>query len=45
MKHQALFSSKDKTKNNKSVVCCNFASRLRVKLDYNIKFSVAKLRV
>ena len=25
MKHQALFSSKDKSKNNKSVVCCNFA--------------------
>ena len=25
MKHQALFSSKDKSKNNKSVVRCNFA--------------------
>ena len=25
MKHQALLSSKDKCKNNKSVVCCNFA--------------------
>ena len=25
MKHQSLFSSKDKSKNNKSVVCCNFA--------------------
>ena len=24
-KHQALFSSKDKSKKNKSVVCCNFA--------------------
>ena len=28
MKHQALFSSKDKNKNNKSVVCCNFAWRV-----------------
>ena len=26
MKHQALFSSKDKSKKNKSVICCNFAS-------------------
>ena len=25
MKHQALFSSKDISKNNKNVVCCNFA--------------------
>ena len=25
MKHQALFSSKDRSKRNKSVVCCNFA--------------------
>ena len=25
MKHQALFSSKDKSKKNKSVICCNFA--------------------
>ena len=25
MKHQALFSLKDKSKNNKSVVCCSFA--------------------
>ena len=24
MKHQALFSSKDESKNDKSVVCCNF---------------------
>ena len=30
MKHQALFSSKDKNKNNNNVVCCNFAWRLRV---------------
>ena len=28
MKHQALFSSKDKSK-NKSVVCCNFAWRFK----------------
>ena len=27
MKHQALFSSKDKSKNNESVDCCNFAWR------------------
>ena len=32
MKHQALFSLKDKSKNNKSVVCCNFAWRFKVKL-------------
>ena len=25
MKHQALFSSKDKSKQNKNVVCCNFS--------------------
>ena len=25
MKHQALFSSKDKSQKNKSVVCCSFA--------------------
>ena len=24
MKHQTLFSSKDKSKKNKAVVCCNF---------------------
>ena len=24
-KHQASFSSKDKSKNNKCVICCNFA--------------------
>ena len=29
-KHQALFSSKDKSKNNKSVVCCNFAWRFKL---------------
>ena len=29
MKHQALFSSKDKSKKNKSVVCCNFAWRFK----------------
>ena len=28
MKHQALFSSKDKSINNKSVVCCNFSLAL-----------------
>ena len=26
MKHQALFSLKDNSKKNKSVVCCNFAN-------------------
>ena len=25
MKNQALFSKKDKSENNKSVICCNFA--------------------
>ena len=30
MNNQALFSSKDKSKNNKSVICCNFAGALRV---------------
>ena len=29
MKRQAIFSSKDKSKNNKSVVCCNFAWRFK----------------
>ena len=29
MKHQSLFSSKDKSKNNKNVVCCNFAWRFK----------------
>ena len=29
MKHQVLFSSKDKSENNKSVVCCNFAWRFK----------------
>ena len=28
MKHQALFSSRDKSKKIKSVVCCNFAWQL-----------------
>ena len=28
MKHQALFSLKDKSKNNINVTCCNFAWRL-----------------
>ena len=27
MKCQVLFSSKDKSRNNKSVICCNFAWR------------------
>ena len=31
MKYQALFSSKDKSKNNKSVVCCNLVDSLRIK--------------
>ena len=31
MKYQALFSSEDKSKNNKSVVCCNFFCALRVR--------------
>ena len=34
MKHQVLFSSKDKSNNNKSVICCNAAilfGTLRVK--------------
>ena len=31
MKHQALFSSKDKSKKYKSVVCCNFAWHFKVK--------------
>ena len=30
LKHQALFSSKDKSKKNKSIICCNFACSLRV---------------
>ena len=29
MTHQALFSLKDKSKNNKSVVGCNFALRCK----------------
>ena len=29
MKHQALFYLKDKSKINKSVVCCNFAWRFK----------------
>ena len=29
MKHEALCSSKDKSKKDKSVVCCNFAWRLK----------------
>ena len=29
IKYQALFSSKDKSENNKSVVCCNFAWRFK----------------
>ena len=32
MKHQALFSSKDKSKNDKRVVCFNFVGALRVKM-------------
>ena len=36
MKHQALFSSKDKSKNNNSVICCNFARRFK---GYNFIFS------
>ena len=31
MKHQALFSSTDKSKNNKRVACCNFAWRFKVR--------------
>ena len=31
MKHHALFSSKDKRKNNKSVVCCDLLGALRFK--------------
>ena len=29
MKHQALFTSKDKSKKYKSVVCCNFSWRFK----------------
>ena len=36
MKHQALFSFKDKSKNNKSVICCSFA--LRVKTGLTVGF-------
>ena len=32
MKHQALFSLKDKSRKNKSVVCCTFAWLFKVKL-------------
>ena len=44
MKHQALFSLKDKSKNNKSVVCCNFAWRFKVNLSivkYTYMFYIA----
>ena len=38
MKNQVLFSLKDKSKNNKSVVCCNFAWRfLRVNANPSIQ--------
>ena len=40
MKRQALFSSKDKSKNNKSVVCCNFACTLRFNI-YMLRFVVS----
>ena len=32
MEHQALFSSKDKSKKDKSVICFNFVGALRVKM-------------
>ena len=32
MKHQALFSSKDKSENNKSVVFCHFACLQKIKV-------------
>ena len=34
MKHQALVSLKDKSKNNKSVICCNFAWSLNGYFSY-----------
>ena len=43
MKNQALFSSKDKSK-NKNVVCCNLFGALRVKTGLHFRY-LSKSRV
>ena len=39
MKHQALFSSKDKSKKDQSVMCCNFCLALCKQLINGILFA------
>ena len=45
MKHQALFSSKDKSKKNKSGVCCNLLGSLSVKRTGRRKKGSRKMKV
>ena len=43
MKHKALFSSKGKSKNNKSVVCCNFDWCFKMCLRKQCRHSLIKV--